>query len=183
MGHEQTFTFVQDRASLQFAWKKVITMWQQCLKKVCFSCRRAMRHSHLMSWKTVWFGSVSSEPQKRESRHCLASDLGRASQTAGLRDGSRVKATQRFHRKGEEDEALTLASISSSVENLLKIVFRVSAERVQQVPIYWRIIPFDTKNSFRASAERVQSAPIYWRIIPFIKEAPTDQDCKWSPGK
>ena len=63
--------------------------------------------------KTVWFGSVSSEPQKRESRHCLASDLGRASQTAGLRDGSRVKATQRFHRKGEEDEALTLASISS----------------------------------------------------------------------
>ena len=50
---------------------------------------------------------------KRASRHCLASDLGRASQTAGLRDGSRVKATQRFHRKGEEDEALTLASISS----------------------------------------------------------------------
>ena len=36
---------------------------------------------------------------------------------------------------------------------------------------------------FRASAERVHSAPIYWRIIPFIKEAPTDQDCKWSPGK
>ena len=32
-------------------------------------------------------------------------------------------------------------------------------------------------------SERVQSAPIYWRIIPFIKEAPTDQDCKWSPGK
>ena len=64
-----------------------------------------------------------------------------------------------------------------------KIVFRASAERVQQVPIYWRIIPFDTKNSFRVSAERVESAPIYWRIIPFIKEAPTDQNCKWSPGK
>ena len=74
-------------------------------------------------------------------------------------------------------------SIYTSVENLEKIVFRASAERVQQVPIYWRIIPFDTKNSFRVSAERVESAPIYWRIIPFIKEAPTDQDCKWSPGK
>ena len=73
--------------------------------------------------------------------------------------------------------------VRSSVENLLKIVFRVSAERVQQVPIYWRIIHFDTKNSFRASSERVHSAPIYWRIIPFIKEAPIDQDCKWSAGK
>ena len=66
---------------------------------------------------------------------------------------------------------------------VLKTFKKLSSERVQQVPIYWRIIPFDTKNSFRVSAERVQSAPIYWRIIPFIKEAPTDQDCKWSPGK
>ena len=29
----------------------------------------------------------------------------------------------------------------------------------------------------------MQQVPIYWRIIPFIKEAPTYQDCKWSPGK
>ena len=67
---EYCFQNVLDRASLQFAWKKVITMWQQCLKKVCFSCRRAMRHFHLMSWKTVWFGSVSSEPQLN-SQKCV----------------------------------------------------------------------------------------------------------------
>ena len=69
--------------------------------------------------------------------------------------------------------------VLTSVENLKKL----SSERVQPVPIYWQYIPLDTKNFFRASAERVQSAPIYWRIIPFINEAPTDQDCKWSPGE
>ena len=45
---------------------------------------------------------------------------------------------------------------------VLKTFKKLSSERVQQVPIYWRIIPFDTKNSFRTSAERVHSAPIYW---------------------
>ena len=35
---------------------------------------------------------------------------------------------------------------------VLKTFKKLSSERVQQVPIYWRIIPFDTKNSFRASA-------------------------------
>ena len=76
-----------------------------------------------------------------------------------------------------------MVSIKCAYLLVLKTFKKLSSERVQQVPIYWRIIPFDTKNSFRASAERVQSAPIYWQIIPFIKEAPTDQDCKWSPGK
>ena len=42
----------------------------------------------------------------------LAPCQGRGQQLH-LRDGSRVKAIQRFHRKGEEDEALTSASISS----------------------------------------------------------------------
>ena len=87
-----------------------------------------------------------------------------------------IIALQSCQQGGNTGKGEKFKSIPISVENLKKIVFRASAERVQQVPIYWQIIPFDTKNSFRASAERVQSAPIYWRIIPFIKEAPTDQN-------
>ena len=45
-----------------------LNTWQ-CLK-VYFSWRRAMRHFHLISWKTVWFGSVSSEPQLN-SQKCV----------------------------------------------------------------------------------------------------------------
>ena len=42
---------------------------------------------------------------------------------------------------------------------------RVSAERVQQAPIYLRYIRIPFQINCRASTERVQPGPIYWQYI------------------